>query len=66
MVLCHQPYWIPKVTIEITRAAAEEFTIPFYTVPGEMLADFVTDKIITALQEMSFPEADIDVFITDD
>ncbi|MBD2816831.1 hypothetical protein ID850_19380 [Xenorhabdus sp. Flor] len=55
----------PKITIEITRATAEEFVIPLYTVPSELLSDFVTDKMVLGLQQMGFPESNIDVLITD-
>ncbi|MEX0445974.1 hypothetical protein [Xenorhabdus sp. SGI246] len=56
----------PKIKIEMTRTAAEEFTIPLYTVPSEMLSDFVIDKVVPGLQQIGFPESDIEVLITDD
>ncbi|WP_319927525.1 hypothetical protein [Xenorhabdus littoralis] len=55
----------PKITIEMTRATAEEFVIPIYTVPNEMLAGFVIDKIVIGLQTMGFSESNIDVSIID-
>ncbi|WP_426576719.1 hypothetical protein ACP179_20580 [Xenorhabdus stockiae] len=55
-----------KITIEIPRAAAEEFSIPLYTVPSAILANFVTDKLMLGLQEMGFPEADVETIITND
>ncbi|OTA14482.1 hypothetical protein Xbed_03219 [Xenorhabdus beddingii] len=56
----------PKITIEISRTAAEKHSNPGKKVSDQMLSDFITDCVVSGLEIMEFPESDIKTIITDE
>ncbi|WP_319925716.1 hypothetical protein [Xenorhabdus littoralis] len=52
-----------KVKIEMTRYEIEKYIQPIKNTSDEMIACWVTDGMVTILEEAKFPESEIEIFI---
>ncbi|MCG3460710.1 hypothetical protein [Xenorhabdus bovienii] len=53
-----------KIKIEMTRTEAERHISPIRNISDEILSCWVTDGMVTILEEARFPETEIEVIIT--